>query len=70
MLTMALAIGGVGLAMGLIGLGVMLGKRTPLRRSCRADPTAREPGKGGEPCDRCSCENEVAAGVDSHRSSL
>jgi len=54
MLTVLLAIAGVALAMGAIGLGVMLRKRTPLRRSCHGSGTGA--GESAEHCEVCGCD--------------
>jgi hypothetical protein len=61
--TVVLAIVGVAIAMALIGLGIFLGKRTQLKRSCAA---GEEHGKG-ESCPSCSCEPTDDLGFDSDR---
>jgi len=65
MLTALLAIAGVAVAMGLIGLGVILKKRTPLKRSCHSV----DPGTGSrdESCDQCVCNAKASEVVDEPR---
>jgi hypothetical protein len=58
-LTVVLALVGVAVAMGLIGLGVILRKRTPLRRSCHTDDR-----DGAGRCARCDCDAEAPEMVD------
>jgi hypothetical protein len=65
MLTAVLAILVIAIAMGLIGLGVILRKRTPLRRSCRASDTVE--GDGGQHCEQCACGAEAPETVDGNQ---
>jgi hypothetical protein len=62
--TVILAIAGVAIAMSLIGLGIALGKRSPLKRSCSAGEEERG---DGEKCASCSCASNDNLGFDSQR---
>ena len=51
------AIGIFALAIGLLSVGVMLKKRTPLRGACHAAPRENKEDRRADEmvCDRCSC---------------
>ena len=61
MVTVLLAIGGFLAAVALISVGVLLGKRTPLRGSCAS--VGSVPHGPEERCDECTCGVVPQTGV-------
>jgi hypothetical protein len=57
MLVVGLTIGFFALALGLLSVGVLLKKKTPLKGACHAAPAGRKAGPHGDErvCDTCSC---------------
>lgn len=53
MLTMTLCAIVLAAVMALLGLGTLLGKRTPLKGSCKA--ALNDPEQGGSCCQSCNC---------------